>query len=88
MVIFLSILCGAFALLLSASYFVPGYEHIYALFPEFSATAAALIGVLIAGLEYRARKTRKKRRTPKAVLITDAVIGIIATGIWIYEILS
>lgn len=83
---FLSFLCSAGAgFLLTDRLLADG--AFYMQVPPFSATAAALIGLLIAGMEYRAAKTKKKRRLPMALLIFNALIGIAATGIWLYTLL-
>jgi hypothetical protein len=49
--------------------------------------AAALVGLVIAGMEYRARKTKKQKRAPMALLLLNACFGIIATGLWLYALL-
>lgn len=86
MALFLSFLCstGAGFLLYDRLF---GEGAFYAQYPAFSATAAALVGLLIAGMEYRAVKTKKKRRLPMALLILNALAGIAATGLWLYTLL-
>lgn len=86
MVLLLSLLCSlGSAYLLYDRFLLEG--ALYARLPQFSATAAALVGLVIAGMEYRARKTKKQRRAPMALLLLNACFGIIATGLWLYALL-
>ncbi len=82
MTLFLALLCAIGALtylldlwLLSGAFF--------SALPAFSATAAAAAGVLIAGLEYRARRSKKKRRVPMVFLTVNALIGVAAALTWL-----
>jgi len=85
--LFLSLLCAAgTSWLLYDKFFEEGV--LYAAFPQFAATAAALVGLIIAGMEYRSRKTKKKRRTPMVLLLLNALLGIIATGLWLYALVQ
>gem|GEM_PF-4583697 len=82
----LSFLCGAGALALLADHFFLG-GSVYGRLPQFTASAAALTGLLIAGVEYLHRKGRKKRRLPLKLLLFNCAAGIFATALWIYRLL-
>lgn len=85
MILAISLLCFLFSAAVSAGdIFLRGLLPVL---PRFTATAAALIGVLIAAMEYRVRKTKKKRRAPMALLIMNACAGILAAGYWLYLLL-
>lgn len=86
MTLFLSFLCLAASLFLTAGNIYLKWP-IFLDIPDFAAAAAALVGVLIAALEYRARKTKKKRKAPMALLIANAFAGILAMGYWLYLLL-
>ncbi|MDL2218395.1 hypothetical protein LJC27_07015 [Christensenellaceae bacterium OttesenSCG-928-M15] len=86
MTIFLSVLCALFSLLLSLDFFLD-LCAIYSYFPIFTATAAALAGAVIGFLEYRAHKSKKKRRPALFAVSLNAFAGIAATSIWIYFLL-
>ena len=83
----LSFLCSTAAgFLLVDHFFLDGAW--YARLPGFTASAAALTGLLIAGLEYRVRKTKKQRRLPMALLMFACIMGILSTGLWLYQLIS
>ena len=81
LILLLSFLCGTAACLLLADFFFLGGTY-YAMLPPFTCTAAAFTGVLIAGLEYRARKAKKKRRRPAAILVFNAIVGSVSACLW------
>ena len=83
----LSFLCSTAAGFLLADHFFLGGAW-YTRLPGFTASAAALTGLLIAGLEYRGRSTKKQRRLPMALLTLACVMGIFSTGLWLYQLLS
>lgn len=83
----LSFLCSAAAGFLLVDHFFLSGEW-YLRFPGFTASAAALTGLLIAGLEYYGRKTKKQRRLPMALLMLACVMGILSTGLWLYRLLK
>ncbi|MDL2234702.1 hypothetical protein LJC07_00925 [Christensenellaceae bacterium OttesenSCG-928-L17] len=87
MVLLLSFLCGGCACLLLVDFFFLGGAY-YAALPEFVSTAAAFTGILIAGMEYRARKPKKKRRLPASLLVFNAVVGSIAACLWAVRLLT
>ena len=83
----LSFLCSLGAGFLLTDHFFLGGEW-YTRLPGFTASAAALTGLLIAGLEYRVRKTKKQRRLPMALLMVACLMGILSTGLWLYQLIS
>lgn len=87
MTLFLSALCSVGTLLLLLDLFLRS-GALYHLLPEFTATLAGLIGVVIAGLEYRARKSKKKKRAPLVFLFIALFAAIAATIVWIYFLLK
>ncbi len=82
----LSFLCSAGAGYLLADHFFLGGAW-YAALPGFAPSACALTGLLIAGLEYRARKTKKQRRLPMLLLMLACLMGILTTGLWMYQLI-
>lgn len=83
MILFLSFACFASSVFITAGSLFLKWPFFAAL-PVFTSSAAALTGVLIAALEYRARKTKKKKRAPMALLILNAFSGIAACVVWLY----
>lgn len=83
MILFLSFLCFAVSALLTLNGLFFKWPQLLSL-PGFTGTAVALVGVLIAALEYRARRTKKKKRAPMALIICNAFAGIAAVMYWIF----
>jgi hypothetical protein len=60
----------------------------YSALPEFTATACALAGLLIAWLSWSGKKKRrrsaKKRRFDVAAITVDLIAALICSGYWLY----
>ncbi|MDL2258851.1 hypothetical protein LJC42_06840 [Eubacteriales bacterium OttesenSCG-928-K08] len=54
--------------------------------PQFAGAAIALAGLLIAGLEYRAARNKKKKRLPRSLVTGNAILGIIMLILWITKL--
>ena len=87
MLLLTSLLLGTAAILLLIDYVFLTAE-LYRFFPEFTATAASFVGLVIAGLKHRdmkkARKSKKKRRPAMFIICWNLVICIMAAGLWLY----
>ncbi len=83
----LSLLCGSVTWLMIGEY-IWGSGALFATLPLYTGTAAALAGILIAAMEYRARRSKKAKRAPMFALTYNAISGIAATGIWLYCLLA
>ncbi|MDR1619447.1 MAG: hypothetical protein LBS18_02110 [Clostridiales bacterium] len=87
MVLMFSLLCFlANAFLLVDKWFLEG--SCFAMLPVFTVCAVAVAGVLIAALEYRVRKTKKKKKHPQLLLIVNAFCGCIGAFYWIMQLLA
>lgn len=86
MTLFLSALCGMFSAFLLVDRFFLN-SAVYGLLPYFSGTASALVGMIIAGLEYHARKGRKKKRAPLSLILVNALVGILCAALWLSVLL-
>ena len=87
MTLLLSCICGICSGGLLADFFFLG-GAVSGRLPDFSAPAAALVGLLIAGLEYRGRKGKKQKRAPLFFLLLNASMGIVSTSLWIYRLIN
>ncbi len=87
MTMFLSSLCciAAWALCLDALVLKAGF---WARFPVFTATACSVVGLIIAALEYKGRKGKKKRRGPMGLMLCNAFAAILGTGLWLWDLLG
>ena len=78
---------GHFAIGLLVELFFYGGAVYHAL-PQFTATVAGVLGVIIAGMEYKGRKTKKKRRAPLFFLFIAIAAAMAATVVWIWFLLQ
>ncbi len=83
----LSALCCLASMLISADALLLGGKYLGVL-PAFTAAAAAVVGLLIAYLEWRARKGKKKRRWPMFWMFSNTFAGMAGAALWILSLLS
>lgn len=85
--ILLALILGLLSLALIAdAWFFKGMY--YSALPEFTATACAVAGLLIAWLSWSGKKKRrrsaKKRRVDVAVITLDLISALVCSGYWLY----
>lgn len=86
MLLVLSLVCWGFSTWLLVDYFALTGTY-FTLFPAFSATAAALVGLIIAKMDHSTKKG-KKRRLPMTMLFLNTLVCIVATVLWMLRLLG
>lgn len=87
MTLFLSALCSLFAIGLVLELLLNAGSIYYQL-PQFTATLSGILGIVIAGMEYKGRKGQKKRRAPLFFLFFAIFAAMIGTLVWLYFLLK